>query len=385
MANPIQAQIVPTSDAKAQGVGPLAPLDSSDYDFSTTRYPSEGLATVDVPHYVVFNINLPTNSKYTSAGGGAVANVQTASQQNYNLSNSLGGKFQASFGQTAAAAGGAAVLGAVSGFSGSGGAVTGAATGAASAAIVTEAAGTIDLQPKLARIKKAIAIYMPETIVQEYNHDWQTASLTDALGTAGQAAVLGGTIYNTVTDVRSAGFVTGIKEGFNNAQGAEAIGAIAQAAGAGGDFTALALKAKNAAVNPMVEMVFKGTQNRHYQFVFDFQPRSSKEAAIIQDIIRTFRMYAAPEINTEANQTPGSSGRYFIPPAQFDISFYFMSEENKNIAKLSTCALTQIMVNYNQSGQFASFDDGHPVHINMTLSFIEMDIITRELIENFGY
>ena len=390
----LNATILNTQVPTSSGAGPLTSLDQSDYDFSTTRYPSEGLATADVPHYVVFNINLPTNSKYVS-NTNSVANAQSASQKNYDLASSANGKFQGSVSQVATAGLGGAAIGGVSAATGGGGSIVG---GGLSAAGVTLAASQIDLQPKLQRIKKAIAIYMPETIVSEYTHDWQAASMTEALGSAGQAAALGGSVVNLAKSVGGAseqaiksegsdfsGFKNVIPATFNNAQGAETLGTLAQAAGAGSDFTALALKGQNAAINPMVEMVFRGTGNRGYQFVFDFQPRSASEAATIQDIIKTFKMYAAAEINTKANKSPGGSGRYFIPPAQFDISFYFMNQENPNIARISTCALTQITVNYNQSGQFASFTDGHPVHINMILHFTEMDIITRELIENFGY
>ena len=138
------------------------------------------------------------------------------------------------------------------------------------------------------------------------------------------------------------------------------------------------MRGVNAAINPLVEMTFNGTGNRQYVFVFDFQPRSSKEASAINDIIKTFKMYAAPEISQ-------TSGRYFIPPGQFDIKFFFKNVENLNIARISGCILSSISVNYSGSGQFATFDDGQPVHINMQLTFVEVDVLTRDLIDNFGY
>ena len=82
-------------------------------------------------------------------------------------------------------------------------------------------------------------------------------------------------------------------------------------------------------------------------------------------------MFAAPSIN------PNSRGRYFIVPAQFDIQFKFKQEENDFIAKISTCVLEAIDVNYAGAGQFASFTDGMPVDISMQLRFKEADIITR--------
>lgn len=371
----------PTATTKSGGTGALSSLDQSTYDFSTSRYPLD-VGSQDVPHYVVFNINLPTNSKYTANAGGQVANVQSASQTNYDLKNSQGGIYQAN---TAAAAGGGAAR-SVAGQIASGtipNIVSAGLTGAASATVAA-LSHNIELRPKLQRVKKAIAIYMPDTVVSEYSHDWNTTSLTEALGKAGSDAALGQGVANIFENLKSDAESFIKNESFtptlfNNAQGGEAIGAAAQALGAGPGFTALALRGTGQAINPQVEMIFNGTRNRTYNFVFDFQPRSATESAAILDIIKTLRMYAAPEISSEGN------GRYFIPPAQFDISFYFKNKENDAIAKISTCALTQIVVNYSGSSQYTTFSDGMPVHINMTLSFIETDIITRELIENFGY
>ena len=107
--------------------------------------------------------------------------------------------------------------------------------------------------------------------------------------------------------------------------------------------------------------------------------RSAAESADILDILNTFRMYAAPELSYEGN------GRYFVPPAQFDIGFYFKNVQNAAIPKISTCALISITYDFNHSGSFATFDDGMPVHIYMQLMFKEMDVIYRELIAGKGY
>ena len=389
--------VAPTQSALSSGQGSLSSLESNTYDYTTSRYPLDGLGTQTIPHYVTFNINLPTNSKYIANAGGAV-NVTTASQNNYNINQSTGGISQVGSGQVQSAAGAGAVVGAIQGAaSGTGGILGGAAVGGLKGGVTTGAgvvvAQGINLQPKYNRVKKAIAIYMPDTVMTSYSHDYSTVSLTDALGLAGQAAAIGaaGIGGMAATALLQAGgdiaaitgidkFKTGNGVKYNDAQGAEAAGILGNALGTlGPGFTDLALKGVNAAINPQAELVFKGTGNRSYQFIFDFQPRSSLESTAILDIIQTFRMYAAPEATLDGN------GRYFIPPAQFDIKFYFMNTENLAIARISTCVLTDIQVNYAQSGAWATFNDGMPVHINMVLSFKEIDIITRQLISSFGY
>lgn len=376
MASPLVPTIstTPTNDAKSSGVGELVSLDSSDYDFSSTKYPIDGLGLDDAPHYVSFAINVPENSKYITSGN-ATVDVQTASQQNFDLLSSIGGKTQITNGAAANAAGGQAI---VSGLQGNvGGAVAGAVVGGGAAV----AAEGIVLKPKFKRIKKAIAIYMPDTVITRYAHNYQTVSLTEALGRVGQFGSIGFEgLKSAVEGVKDNLVSGGQKIAYNSAQGAEVAGTLAGATGlVGSGFTELALKAANAAINPQAELIFLGTENRTYTFVFDFQPRSSAEARVIQDIIKTFRTYAAPEV------TAGSNGRYFIPPAQFDIQFFFKNIENLNIAKISSCVLRDIQVNYSQAGQWATFNDGMPVHIQIVLDFKEVDIITRELIEKFGY
>jgi len=220
-------------------------------------------------------------------------------------------------------------------------------------------------------------------------------SMTEAMGDLGIAAAFSGQVRN-VTDVSSfkavvqdvknlwnegVGFFTGSSyHGHGAGQDAELAGIAAQLSETTGPgIKELLFRSSNRAINPQVQMVFTRTANREFLFDYDFQPRSQKEAVEIYHIIRTFKRFAAPEIANEG------SGRYFIPPAQFDIRFFFKGKENPYIASISTCALTKVSVNYNQTPPFASFNDGMPVHIHLQLRFREMDIITRELIEKFGY
>jgi hypothetical protein len=364
------------------GLGKLDSLYQNKYDISSVRYPLE-VGTNEVPHYVTFNINLPENSKYISKENTKVGN--TKAQDNYDILNKIGGKTNITAGSAAKAGLFGGLLATVQtafGSSPTGGIIGQAAGGALS----NELGNVVTVKPKFNRIKKSISIYMPDTVISSQRHSYNSVSLTEALGKGGQYAALGEGAIKLASDLAgsAASGVTG--QGFKpvtfnkNPQGAELAGIVGETTGAtGAGFTELALKAQNVAINPQAELIFKGTPQREYNFQFDFQPRSQKEAMAIQDIIKSFKMYAAPEISNESN------GRYFIPPAQFDISFFFQNTENNTIAKISSCVLVNIVVNYSQQGSFSSFDDGHPVHISMMLDFMEVDIITRELIEAHGF
>ena len=368
------------NSVKSSGTGELASLHASPYELTTLRYPIEGLGGEDTPHYVVFNINLPESSKYLKANENTtVQNANIPYNQNLDiLQRSNPTQADGGILKTAAAAALSTLAGT---FSLEKAGKT--ALGTTAAAAISEA---VTIKNKLKRIDTSIAIYMPETVITQYEHNWDAVSLTTAMGALGQNAALGGDL---VSNLESLGKTTGDNvrtsggkpyNNYDNGVAAETAARIAKATGQVGEgFSELALRSAGRALNPQVEMVFTGTQNRTYVFEFDFQPRSQKEAKEIFNIIKVFKGFAAPEIATEGK------GRYFIPPAEFDIRFFFKNTENPIIAKISTCALVSIAVDYNRTGPFATFNDGMPVHIHVTLQFKEMDIITRELINEYGY
>jgi len=362
-------------------VSPTADLDKDPYAINQIRYPRSGIGTDDVPSHVVFYINLPASSKYIgNNAGNVVQNANSASTQNYDLLSQQGGHLTISETGTNSGALISAASQVVSDPTNIGKAVTTGLFSKEAGAVIR----SLDLRPKLTRINRTIALYMPDTVAVQYNHRYSEVDATTEMGDIGKYASIGGGITgNNIVDQ-----VKGLAENvfsqnptsFNQAATAELVTSFAEKAGAvGAGFTDLALKSLGKAVNPHAEMIFKATENREYQFTFDLIPRSQAETIDIYNIIKTFKAFAAPEVTAE------SGGRYWIPPAQFDIKFYFRNEENPVIAKISTCVLKSIIVNYGAAGAWATFQDGAPLHINLQLSFTETDIITRELIEAQGY
>ena len=372
MATPIVG-IKSVTTGQGAGGGELSKLHDSDTQYEITKYPLD-LGSSDVLHWVTFYINLPTSSKteVTVAPG-----VQSAALQN---SNALG-KGNSPISATQAA--GSVVTGAITGF------LTGgwknAGLGALKQGVVAAGIASIDTKPKLKRIKRAISIYMPDTVVADYGHSYQQESLTDALGSFGKDAALAGGIASKVANGLGsvAAFVTGgpnPSAGVASSAGsAEATGQMLEKTGqVGKQMTDFALKGAGASINPQVELMFKGTDNREFVFQFTFVPKTSEEAQSIKEIIRLFKTFAAPEYNGD------QGGRYFINPGQFDIEFFFNGQENINLNRISTCVLENIMVNYSPQ-QFTTFQDGMPAEITMQLRFKEADIMYRELIQKYGY
>ena len=131
-----------------------------------------------------------------------------------------------------------------------------------------------------------------------------------------------------------------------------------------------------------LEMIYKGTGNRSFGFEFRFTPRSVAEKDEINNIIQTFKKFAAPSLILNNNSF---GGRYWIPPCSFDIEFLFANRVNTNLPKISTCVLEDIQIDYSHTGQFATYQDGMPISIAMQLRFKEIDIIYSQLIDSKGY
>ena len=79
-----------------------------------------------------------------------------------------------------------------------------------------------------------------------------------------------------------------------------------------------------------------------------------------------------------------SSGKlFFIYPSEFQITYYFEDAENTYFHKFRPCALESLDVTYG-GDQFSSFRDGNPTEVNMALTFRELEILTRQNIQE-GY
>jgi hypothetical protein len=202
-----------------------------------------------------------------------------------------------------------------------------------------------------------ISLYMPETLIFTDRHDFDPVSVTEALGAIGTAEAL----------VGGGGLTSG-----------ELAGRAAEAAGiAGPGIVDVSLFGEGYALNPQLEILYKGSKNRQFVFSFKFTPRNDIEAKSVESIIKTLRFHASPEYGEAAN-----AARYFIPPSEFDIEFYIGPNQNKHLPRIAQCVLENIDVNYAAGGQYSTFVDGMPVEITMQLTFTETIILTKEDIDS---
>jgi len=139
---------------------------------------------------------------------------------------------------------------------------------------------------------------------------------------------------------------------------------------------AVAREALRAAPNPFLATIFSNIQLRTHQFSYKFSPRSDNELFLLKEIVYNFRRAALPP----SKNIGLSTGSYLLGfPYEVEIEFY----PNKNVPYFfKPCVITSVNFNYAPEGSPAFFKTGDPVAIEFTINFQELEVITREDVEN---
>lgn len=357
---------------------PLESLHINGYQFESLTYPYDFDDPSSFGHYMNFYINVSKNSKYkagtsyntnapTNAPPLATAdNIGTTSGENWNTV--YRSAYGASFPSGAYKVNAEPTLG---GFSGTPNPFGGALGGNA---------GSITSIP-YQRISQAISLYIPDSMNFSSSYDWQDASLTDAGGKALKFGQLAGGAMSSGGDFMKSGAMEGIRN----------VGVLSDVllGGTSGGTPSLGdigLGIAGLAVNPQMFCLFRGVDNRTFQFDFIFSPKSPKEASNVRQIIKAFRFHAAPEIDAYY-------GRYFVPPSIFNIEYMYapttiggianQGKPNENIFRMMTLVLQKMAVDYAPFG-WSTYNDGMPIQTHLSLVFKETEILTKAKI-NMGY
>lgn len=223
------------------------------------------------------------------------------------------------------------------------------------------------------RIVESIALYMPGTqLVYNGMNTYEEISMTALGGQLLTGAISGGA---AIAAYFGMGAIGGPLADYARKLGVPNFAA--QAAGFAGGATAGALSAVETGfklmgrpINPRVEVLFSLTPLRDFQFEFLMIPRNEKESDTIREIVRTLRFHAAPELD--------NLGLNFIPPAEFDITFFSNGVENTKIPRINTCVLTRCEVDYAPgTGTFSSFANGAPIATRLMLVFREVEPVHK--------
>jgi hypothetical protein len=221
------------------------------------------------------------------------------------------------------------------------------------------------------RTTDTIALYMPDTL--NFTHEQGYSEIT--LG-GGLFAAAGAVLQTLKEPDPKASALKNASPFILNAL-SRLGGNIGNAAFAGGfGFT----------TNPALEVLYSSPKLRSFKFEFMFYPRSRKEAQEVQNILSRLRFHQAPELLGSSN-AGGVGGFFLVPPSEFDIEFYYNGKINKNIPKISTCALEIIDIDYAPNG-FSAYEvpndstnemggTGMPTAIRLNLQFKELEMLTK--------
>jgi hypothetical protein len=329
-----------------------------DYNVGTLQYPASVGTDPAYQHYVGFFINIRGRSQYYK---NEKKTEITGTNENRLNPNAMG-KVANTANTVAGVAMGATL--AAKGLANIG--VTGKAAKVAAVGAGAElgvVAGNYFLPDTTYRIASSIMLAVTERPSVSYSVNYATKSMGTLAG-----ALQGG---SSAVDV-SAGGLAGESARALLLNTAQIPSQIAGAMGASNfDQKALTSRGTGTTMNPFKEQLFEDVNPRDFKFNYKFLPRSAAESANVQKIIQMFKFHMHPELS--------SGGLFYIYPSEFNVVYYYMGKANKTVHKISTCVLENMHVDYGGQ-QFSSFTDGSPTEVNMSLSFKELETLTKERI-----
>ena len=335
--------------------GARTKFDDGKYSISNLSYPSDLYDNRGKygGNYAIFYINVSSESKLLKEDI-----TQAVDDFTPNDRGDLVGMGLTATQLTTANATAGIVTGAIAGglFTGD---AKGAAKGAAVGGVVGAATGAIvgsQGSRSQKRLKTAIALHIPNNLSVNYSMSWSEED-TGALAMAAAGgyeiakALSGGGVNTDVSGVGAA-ILTNIALSNGPNQGANSA-------------------ATGLAANPKKEQVFKGVNFRTFTFDYKFFPRNANEARNVRFIIDEFKYHMHPEFKDSNNFV-------YIYPSEFDIFYYQDGHENLNLHRHTSCVLTDMAINYTPNGLFSTFDNGMPTQIDITLTFRELALLTKD-------
>lgn len=168
---------------------------------------------------------------------------------------------------------------------------------------------------------------------------------------------------------------------------------------AGGAKSAIEIAA-GSVVTPHMELMFEGVQRREFTYTFTFTPRNARESEEVRKIVKEFRRAMYPEYPIKGSQG-GIQTRVMRFPSTFTIQYMYdggagatldfddiyeggeFGVENRYISKTKAVNLTKADVTHGGGEGYTSVGSaGAPQKTTLALSFSEIEIITKDQVED---
>jgi hypothetical protein len=213
-----------------------------------------------------------------------------------------------------------------------------------------------------------ITLPIPAGIYDSNTVGWNNDSLNmlqEAAGRAADTILKGGTPEKAGEE-----FQGKVKEGVETGDFATALrGKFASLAA---QSSGLAQRTQGAVLNNNVELLFSGPSLRSFSFTFMFYPRSSPEAKMVKQIIRTFKQAMSVKRS--------ESSLLLKSPHTFAISYMTAGQDaHPYLNSFKECALTSCGVEYTPDGTYMTYGNSQGeksmTAYRLSLSFQELEPI----------
>lgn len=124
-----------------------------------------------------------------------------------------------------------------------------------------------------------------------------------------------------------------------------------------------------AVANPHLSLMFEGMNLRTHPLAWKFSPHNAKEAKTLGDIINKIRVLSLPSYNKTVNK--------FALDYPDTVTVEFSGVDANYKTKIFKSAVSDFQTNLAPSG-LTFYPSGVPVEIEMTMTLVETEIVTRE-------
>ena len=243
-----------------------------------------------------------------------------------------------------------------------------------------------------------IVLPIPQDLSNEIQQVWQGKQFT-AGGRAAIAGLAGGQFHYASKMLDN---ITGHMKAAQTAINTAVLNAIP---GVGGniEFNDVSGSTQGIVINPNAELMYDSPEMREVGMVFKMVPRNSDESSIIRKIYQTFRKASLPQfggsseakslfVSDTENGTGAASelgdqdevnmitaeNNWIRVPSLCKFTFMKGAAKHPHLIQFKPCAISKVEVNYTADGTYATYSDGAPLSVELTLNFMETKVIFRQ-------
>ena len=136
-------------------------------------------------------------------------------------------------------------------------------------------------------------------------------------------------------------------------------------------------RANGQILNSNKELLFNGTKLREFAFQFTFTPRDAGESEQARKIIRKMKKAMSPSMGKAYSESKNQA-IFLNSPKLFLLRYLKGGEDHPFLNSFKPCALTEFAVDYTGTGAYATYGDGTPVHMKVSMKFKETNPIYAE-------